>query len=230
MNRKQMQGWQQFENISTIELIKQIQKRKNPCETSLSESAFYAFVFRFESELIKKTEIICDNWGFNTDETTEIVQNVFEKFWKYPNFNLEKKKEQNIDKAVLFYLYGIARNELKNYYNKKNGLLLSPYDGSEQIVYELPSIENHENYEIEFQSSNIRLRAIKSALETLSEKHKIIYLTYSSYEYPGKKLPRLLLNKMREELGINQATIRSYKKDVFDKVKEYINIYENIKA
>lgn len=94
----------------------------------------------------------------------------------------------------------------------------------------MPSIENHENYEIEFQSSNIRLRAIKSALETLSEKHKIIYLTYSSYEYPDKKLPRPLLNKMREELGINQATIRSYKKDVFDKVKEYINIYENIKA
>lgn len=110
-----MQDWQKFEKHSTIELINQIQKRKDPCETSLSESAFYAFVFRFESDLIKKTEIICDNWGFNIDETTEIVQIVFEKFWKYPNFNLEKKKEQNIDKAVLFYLYGIARNELKNY-------------------------------------------------------------------------------------------------------------------
>ena len=225
-----MQDWHNFEDKPTIELIKQIQKRKDPRETSFSESAFHAFVFRFEPELIKKTEIICTNWGFNTEETIEIVQNVFVKFWKYPNFNLERKKEQNIDKAVLFYLYGIARNELTDYYNKKNGLKLSPYDGSEQIVYDLPLFENQENYNIDNQSSNIRLRAIKAALETLSVKHKVIYLTYSSHECSGKKLPRVLLNKMREELGISQATIRSYKKDVFDKVEEYINIYENIKA
>jgi len=75
----------------------------------LSESAFHAFVFRFEPEVIRKAEAICKSWGFNTEETTEIIQNVFAKFWKYPNFNLEKKKEQNIDKAVMFYLYGIAR-------------------------------------------------------------------------------------------------------------------------
>lgn len=225
-----MLSWKQFENTSTIELIKQIQKRKDPKETSSSESAFYAFVFRFEPELTKKTEVICGNWGFNTDETTEVVQKVFEKFWKYPNFKIEKIKQQNIDKAVLFYLYGIARNELTDYYSIKNGLKISPYDGSEQIIYDLPSIEYQEDYEIEYQSSNVRFRAIKSALETLSEKHKVIYLTYITHERSGKKLPRPLLNKMREELGINQATIRSYKKDVFDKVEEYINIYENIKA
>jgi len=196
----------------------------------LSESAFHAFVFRFEPEVIRKAEAICKSWGFNTEETTEIIQNVFAKFWKYPNFNLEKKKEQNIDKAVMFYLYGIARRELTDYYNKKNGLKLSPYDGSEQLVCDLSLIENHEDYNIDKQSSSIRLRAIKAALEKLSDKHKIIYLTYSSYEYSGKKLPRVLLNKMREKLGINQATIRSYKKAVFDKVEEYINIYENIKA
>jgi hypothetical protein len=226
----QMQDWKDFEKYSTIELIKQIQKRNSPCETSLSESAFYAFVFRFESELIKKTEIICLNWGFNNEETTEIVQNVFTKFWRYPNFKLEKKKEQNIDKAVLLYLYGIARNELTDYYNKKKGLKLSPYDGSEQLVYDLPLYEKQEEYNIDNKSSIIRFKAIKAALETFSDKHKIIYLTYSSYEYPGKKLPRFLLNKMREELDISQATIRSYKKDVFDKVEEYINIYENNKA
>jgi len=223
-----MQDWHKFEKYSTIELIKQIQKRKDPCETSLSESAFHAFVFRFEPEVLKKAETICKNWGFSTEETTEIVQNVFGKFWKYPNFDVVKKKEQNIDRAVLFYLYGIAKNELTNYYNKKNGLMFSPYDGSEQIVYDLPLFENQENYIIDNQTSNIRLRAIKAAFETLSEKHKIIYLTYISHERYGKKLPRTLLSKMRDELDINQATIRSYKKDIFDKVKEYINIYENI--
>jgi len=225
-----MQDWHNFEKCPTIELIKQIQKRKDPNETCSSESAFHAFVFRFEPELIKKSEVICANWGFNTEETIEIVQNVFAKFWKYPKFDLDKKKEQNIDKAVLFYLYGIAKNEIRDYFNKKNGLKLSPYDGSEQIVYDLPFLENQEDYDIGYQSSNIRLRAVKAAFETLSEKHKIIYLTYISHERSGRKLPRPLLNKMREELGINQATIRSYKKDIFDKVEEYINIYENIKA
>ena len=225
-----MQDWHNFEKCPTIELIKQIQKRKDPNETCSSETAFHAFVFRFEAEVLKIAEAICKNWGFNTEETTEIVQNVFTKFWKYPNFDPEKRKEQNIDKAVLFYLYGIARNELTDYFNKKNGLKLSPYDGSERLVYDLPDFEHQNEYDTTNQSSSIRLKAIKAALQTFTIKHKIIFLTYSSYEYSGKKLPRTLLTTMREELGLTQATIRSYKKDVFDKVEEYINIYENIKA
>lgn len=228
-----MQSWLQFKDKPTIELIKQIQKRTDPQENSFSEFAFQAFVFRFEEDVTKKTEVISGNWGFNIEETIEIVQNVFKKFWKYPKFNIEKKKEQNLDKAVILYLYGIARNELANYFNKKNGLMLSPYDGSEQLVYDLPEIpdlDDQVDYNIDVQLSKIRLKAIKAALETLSEKHKIIYLTYSSHEYSGKKLPRELLCKLREELGVNQATIRSYKKDVSDKIKEYITIYENYEA
>lgn len=225
-----MQNWRKFEIHTTIELITQIQKRNDPCETSLSESAFYAFVFRFEKELTKKVEVVCANWGFNIEETVEVVQATFKKFWIYPRFNQEKKKERNIDKAVLMYLYGIARNELSNYYNKKNGIMRSFYDGSEQIVYDLPSIDEDDYCDNEYKLLSVRFEAIKSALETLSVKHKIIYLTYSSHEHSGKKLPRLLLNRMRDELGINQATIRSYKKVVFDKVEEYINIYENNKA
>lgn len=227
-----MQDWHNFEKCPTIELIKQIQKRKDPNETCSSESAFHAFVFRFEPEFTKKAEVICASWGFNTEETIEIVQNVFAKFWKYPKFDFEKKKEQNIDQAVIFYLYGIARNELTNYFNRKNGLMLSSYDGSEHLVYDFPEMpeSEYQDYTDNIQSSNIRLKAIRAALETFSTKHKIIYLTYSSYEYSGKKLPRELLTKMRDELGINQATIRSYKKDVLDKIKEYIAIYENYEA
>ncbi|MDD4993814.1 MAG: sigma-70 family RNA polymerase sigma factor [Paludibacter sp.] len=228
-----MQSWLQFKDKPTIELIKQIQKRTDPKEISFSESAFHAFVFRFEGDVTKKAEVICGSWGFNIEETIEIVQNVFKKFWRYPKFNVEKKKEQNLDKAVILYLYGIARNELTDYFNKKNGLKLSPYDGSEELVYDLPEmpiLDDQADYNVDVQLSKIRLKAIKAALETLSEKHKIIYLTYSSYEYSGKKLPRELLCKLREELGVNQATIRSYKKDVSDKIKEYLTIYESYEA
>lgn len=66
---------------------------------------------------------------------------------------------------------------------------------------------------------------IKKALERLGPKHKIIYLTYQQHAQNGFNLPSHLLEKLRTSLGLTQVTIRTYKKEAFDKIKEYLEIY-----
>ncbi|MEQ1798320.1 MAG: hypothetical protein ABL872_10220, partial [Lacibacter sp.] len=66
---------------------------------------------------------------------------------------------------------------------------------------------------------------IEKALARLTPKHKIVYLTYKQYEQDGFKLPRKLLQSLREELGITQSSVQVYKKEAFDKIDEYLNIY-----
>lgn len=57
--------------------------------------------------------------------------------------------------------------------------------------------------------------AFDAKLSALDEKHKIIYLTYKAYESRGKKLPRKLLSKLRERLGVSQTTVRVYKREAY---------------
>ena len=66
---------------------------------------------------------------------------------------------------------------------------------------------------------------IRKAIGTLSEKHKVIFLTYKAYEHDGNKLPRELLAKIRKELDISQTTVRTYKFETYKKVNEYLEIY-----
>ena len=55
----------------------------------------------------------------------------------------------------------------------------------------------------------------------LDEKHRIIYLTYKAYQTRGKKLPRTLLDKLRKRLGVTQTTIRVYKKEACELLKDF---------
>ena len=69
---------------------------------------------------------------------------------------------------------------------------------------------------------------IKAALERLTPKHKIIYLTYKEYEphfKAGFNFPRAFLKKLQDELELTQASIRVYKKQAYDKIDEYLKIY-----
>jgi len=213
-----------LDNLPTLELIELIKKRKDPTMESLSKSAFQTFVFRFTIELTRKCEFICKNWGLDKYAALEVSQRTFKRFWKYTSFDITKRKEKDIDKAVLYYLYGIAHRQLSDYYNQKNGINISPYDGTEKIVTDFPISDN--NFDVsEFKNPQSHYQAVRKALSNLSEKHKVIFLTYSAYEFHGNNLPSHLLESLRSYLNLSQATIRSYKKEVYDKINEYKEIY-----
>lgn len=214
----------ELENLSTLELLELIKQRKDPTMESLSKSAFHVFTFRFSKDLIRKCEIICKKWGLDKYAALEVSQRTFNRFWKYTSFDISKKKENEIDKAVIYYLYGIAQRQLTDYYNQKNEIKISPYDGTETIIIDFPNTDD--NFDIdEFKNPQSHYQAVRKALSNLSEKHKVIFLTYKAYEYDGNKLPRKLLESLRSNLNLSQATIRSYKKETYDKINEYLDIY-----
>ena len=189
----------------------------------LAEAAFWAFMFRFSAEVTKKSEIIWKNWGESKEFAEEVVETTFKRFLKYTGFDYSKSKIKDVDKAVLVYLFRISRNVLTDLWNAKYGTKQNPYDGSEEIVWDYPT-DKDDCGAIENPRSHKAI--VKKALSALSEKHKVIFLTYAKYQDKDFKLPRKLLAELRENLGISQQTIRSYKNEAQNKIKEYLEIYE----
>lgn len=68
---------------------------------------------------------------------------------------------------------------------------------------------------------------VVKAIESLKPSQRTVYLTYKQYEKLGFNLPKKLLEELREHLGgISQTTIRTYKKEAFDKIKSFTDIME----
>lgn len=66
---------------------------------------------------------------------------------------------------------------------------------------------------------------IQLALERHSWKHQVIYLTYKFHQIKEHKLPRKLLEELRDMLGLGQNTINAYKKEINDTINDYLKIY-----
>lgn len=214
---------------SSEKLLEIIKKKKDDSKQyEIAEDAFREFTFRHQVDLMKKLIPICKGWGYDKQDASEIAHLTFERVWKYTKYDNSRTNQDDTDNKILFYLFGIARRLLVEYKKRDNGYI-NPFTGNEEIIYDFPSI-NSLNISIEKKTELERYyEIIKYALEELSPKHRIIYLTYKQYESETKegfKLPRKLLIKLREELNLTQNTIRSYKKEAFDVVKRKLESNE----
>jgi len=211
-----MNDWKEFENESTYNLIITFQDRNQPVNTR--DLVFFALCYRFRKDLLNKCEINCKRFGHNINVAEQIAESTLRSYALKGDYKIEKANITNIDDSFKVYLYGIARNELTNYYRlqqrKKRGHF---YDGSETIVKDLPSLHNIK-LGIEDQ---LKLKAI----ESLSPSHRAVYLTYKQHERMGCNLPKKLREELREFLGgVAQSTVRSYKKEANDEINKYLEI------
>ena len=111
---------------------------------------------------------------------------------------------------------------------KRNQEIENPFTGDEEIIREFPDIDNMGMGKERKAILKERFEHIQKALNRLTPKHKIIFLTYKQYESEikdGYKLPRKLLKELRTELDLTQNSIRVYKKEVFDIVEKYLKTY-----
>lgn len=217
-------SWEALKDESTENLIAYMQWKNEAGFEDTAKNAFRSFLFRFQEEIIKKTRVVTRKWGYDNDTADLIAERTFERFWKYPNFDISKSKAKDFDTGVIIYLFAIAAHQLADYKKEQNGEI-SPFTGDEIIIRELP---NPENFNLPSERKAIlkeRHDIIEKALARLTPKHKIVYLTYKQYEQDGFKLPRKLLQSLREELCITQSSVQVYKKEAFDKIDEYLNIY-----
>jgi RNA polymerase sigma factor (sigma-70 family) len=217
-------SWEALRDESTENLIAYMQWKNEAGYEDMAKNAFRSFVFRFQEEIIKKTRVVVRKCGYDNETADLIAERTFERLWKYPNFDITKSKAKDFDTGVIIYLFAIAAHQLADYKKEQNGEI-NPFTGDEIIIRELP---NPENFRLPSERKVIlkeRHDIIEKALARLTPKHKIVYLTYKQYEQDGFKLPRKLLQSLREELGITQSSVQVYKKEAFDKIDEYLNIY-----
>lgn len=211
-----MDDWKKFEKEDTYTLIELFQDVNQP--ENIRDLVFLVLCYRFRQDLLNKCEISCKRFGHDITVAEKITETAFKRYALKGNFKIEKTSTSNIDNSFKLYLYGIAKNELTNFYRlqekKRRG---HSYDGNERIVKDLPPLPNLK-LSIE---DKIRLKAI----ESLSPAHRAVYLTYKQHERLGCNLPKKLREDLREFLGgVEQVTIRGYKKEATDKINNYIEV------
>lgn len=213
-----MAEWKRFETYETEDLIRLFQNRKS--SEPDRDDAFCALVLRFREDVLKKTEIISSRFRHSPTVAEIVTDKTFEAYLKKGEFKFDKAAKASIDDSFKIYLYGIARNELVNYYRKQKRIKDGKYsDGTEQIITDLP--------EISMANLNVRGRIKFEVIQALPYSHRVIYLTYSAYEKLGCNLPKKLQQEIREHLGgIKQVTVRTYKKEACDKIVEALRILE----
>src|SRR5258708_15065640 len=174
-------GWQEMANENAADLIEYIKWGNQPEYKDTADDAFIAFCFRFRDDVQTKCRIISRNWGYDTVVGDEIAAKTFDRFRKYPAFEASKCKTGNIDNCAKFYLYAIAGRLLADH-KKIEEEGENPFTGEEEIVTEFPNIDE---LEISAERKTIlkqKYEIIQKALDRLTPKHKIIYLTYKQYE------------------------------------------------
>ena len=215
---------QDLNNETTENLLEYIRWKDETDYAEIAKEAFRVFTYRFQLDLQKKVIPICNNWGYDKQIANDIAYSTFAKFWKYPKFDISKAKQKDYNKAVLNYLYRIAGRLLADYKKSQNEEV-NPFNGDEQIVRDIPDIDSLEIGKERKAVLQKYYEHLNRALEHLTPKHKIIYLTYKQYESETKdgfKLPRELLKELRTELDLTQNSIRVYKNEAFNAVDTYL--------
>ena len=218
---------QDLNNETTETLLEYIQWKDELDYAEIAKEAFRVFTFRYQLDLLKKLTPVCKNWGYDKQVATELAYEAFARIWKYPKFDLSKSRQKDYNKAVTFYLFGIAKRLLADY-KKSETEETNPFTGDEDIIRDSPDIEALEVGK-ERKAQLLKLyELLNEALSKLSPKHKIIYLTYKQYESitnDGYNLPRHLTKKLQDELDLTQTSIRVYKKQAIEAVNTHIKIY-----
>lgn len=212
-----------FETMSGAELLEFVScfKEEYPKQ---SEQAFAVFCYRYEKDLLKKAEIFCSKFGYNETIALMVAQCTFARVWKYPTFDMKKAKSKNIDTAIYFWLYRILYTQI---------VLLSKQDTCAEPTEEedLSIVSNVDELIVYAVGDDVektkelktRLSIIDSALLLLSEKHKIVWLTYKAYESKGKYIPRSVSSKLQEQLDLTQHSIRAYKMQANQHINDYLS-------
>lgn len=214
-------NWEDLKDEPTEDLIEYMKCKVDVSYVELAKAAYVAFNFRFRSDVEDKARKIGKYWGFDRETCDQEVENAFKRFFQYPfKFTKAKCKTSLIDDCVKFYLYSVVQNRFKDYYNELFQENPSPYDGMEQVVVEFPELESLEldsKIEDEYKSLHQKMATL---LNNLTFNERVIYLTYKTYEKKGFKLPRKLLNELRQVTGLKQSSIRVYKMQALEKMNE----------
>lgn len=211
-----------FEKICSSELLDYISfKDEYPKEAEL---AFREFCRRFEKDVLKKAEVYCSKFNYNEIIAFDVANCAFARVWKYPTFDLKKSKSKDIDKGILLWLYPIMYTQILKFEYAPTCEEASEEESLDIITNVDELVEKmSEEYGIEAKNGlKKKLKFLDDAFLALTQKHKIVYLTYKAYERSGKNIPRTISKKLQDTLDLVPVTIRIYKRDANNHIEKYI--------
>lgn len=210
-----------FESMPGSELLEFLSwKEEYPQE---AEQAFIIFCSRYEKDLIQKAEIYCSKFGYSEVDALLVAHCTFARVWKYPTFDTKKAKSNNVDTAILMWMYPILYTQIV-LLGKKNTCAEPSKEEDLSIISSVEEmIDVRIGNDVEKKKELMaKLEFINNAMLALSEKHKIIYLTYNAYEEYGKNIPRSVSKKLQEQLDLTQNSIRVYKMEANQQIEKYL--------
>jgi hypothetical protein len=212
-----------FETMSGAELLEFISCFKEEYPKH-SEQAFTVFCYRYERDLLQKAEIYCSKFGYSETVALVVAQCTFARVWKYPTFDIKKAKSKNIDTAIYLWLYRILYTQIV-LLGKQDTCAEPTEEEDLSVISTVDELILHTVGEDLEKTKDLKaqLSVIESAFSGLSEKHRIIWLTYKAYEQQGKNIPRSVSNKLQEQLDLTQNSIRVYKMQASQHISDYLS-------
>lgn len=189
-----------------------------------AKEALQEFSYRFDGDLLRKCEIICDNWNYSKTTALEIRDCTFSRVWKYAgSFDPKKVRASSMEEGIKLWLFSIASSQLANYHasgtcfepNKQDLDIISSIDEMADFISE-GDIEKK-------RTLKNQLEVLTPVLAGLNEKKRIIYLTYKTYDHLGIYPPRSALKNLRNKLNLAQASLRKYYGEACEYVEQYLN-------
>lgn len=186
-----------------------------------AEAAFQLFCSKYERRLLRLVEVQCAKLGYSAEIAFKAVECAFARVWRYHSFDKLKSKCKDIDNAIVMWLNRIAYTQVLKF---KNGGECAEVNAEEDLAvvndatgfYEVVSQRQYMSAE----EKKAKIKWLNTRLESMEEKHRIVLLTYLAYETKGRKLPRSLTLKLRTQLNLEQSSIRVYKKEAMDALKQ----------
>jgi hypothetical protein len=212
-----MSDWKELKDDHTLRLTQIYQDKSN--SLPLRENAFHALAHRFKEGILKICEIRCKRFGHDINVAEQVTTATFKSYAERGRFEIKPEDEADADYLFVGYLVGIVKIELTNYYRQQQRKINYPYDGTEEIITDIPILEGMD--------INLEQQILIKAIQSLTPSQRTVYLTYKQHEIDGFNLPKKLLIKLREHLGgVKQTTIRGLKKEALDKIKNFTSAME----
>lgn len=200
----------------TEHLINLMRMRENDEQRRAADTAFKELCARFGPKLVRSCRRVVRIHGREQSDGDDLANMALQRFWMNRTFDVVKVKSGKVDGAIRLYLYRTAERLLFDLHESEQ--CASPYDGSEDVV---ETVEGYAQRKPEFASQEV-IDLIIQAMDGLSWKHRVIFLTYLCHAKEGYKMPRALLKRLRARVELPQNTIQFYKKEASDRFKSFL--------
>ncbi|TAJ13756.1 sigma-70 family RNA polymerase sigma factor [Marinilabiliaceae bacterium JC017] len=189
-----------------------------------AEEAFAIIYGHYKNFLYTVIKKACSAWSMYGEELEKSVfQNTFTTIFLKADqfFELDELPPDKQVKRLKAWISKIACNEMQM-------LLRQLREEKEKMVCSdnLSFIGDTPTSDKAPDSTKIKL--IKKALESLSEKDRDVLITYISYQDGNKKLPSAEIQRLSKIWKVHPDSLRQIRKRALDKVKKFVETYNTL--